>query len=106
MNMVKLSVREAFLAIVKKRGERFQSAFDLAFAIESVSRESGPAPANRATEKPRARTVVAVAVALFVAIAAYWLGRAGGAPILSYERLTFRRGTVYTGAVRSRGART
>ena len=80
----------------KKRGERFQSAFDLAFAIESVSRESGPAPANRATEKPRARTVVAVAVALFVAIAAYWLGRAGGAPILSYERLTFRRGTVYT----------
>lgn len=85
----------------KKRGERFQSAYDLSFAIESVSRESGPAPTNRATEKPRARSVVAATFVLFLVFAACFLGRVAGvpgdAPPLSYDRLTFRRGTVWTG---------
>ncbi|TDI40286.1 MAG: hypothetical protein E2P02_17270, partial [Acidobacteria bacterium] len=84
----------------KKRGERFHSAHDLAFAIESVSRESGPAPANRATEKPRVRSVIVIALATFLVVTAYFLvktvGSPGGAPHLTYQRLTFRRGTVYT----------
>ena len=54
---------------------------------------------NRATEKPRARAIVAVALALLVAVGVYWLGRAAGTagspPLLSYQRLTFRRGTVH-----------
>ncbi len=83
----------------KKPGERFQSAYDLAFAIESVSRESETAPVERAIRKPQGRTIVAAALGLLLMVAAYWLvrgsGAPGGAPLLSYERLTFRRGTVY-----------
>ncbi len=83
----------------KKPGERFQSAYDLAFAIESISRESGTAPVERAIRKPQGRTIVAAALGLLLMVAAYWLlrgsGAPGGAPLLSYERLTFRRGTVY-----------
>ena len=83
----------------KKPGERFQSAYDLAFAIESISRKSGTAPVERAIRKPQGRTIVAAALGLLLMVAAYWLvrgsGAPGGAPLLSYERLTFRRGTVY-----------
>ncbi|TDI40285.1 MAG: serine/threonine protein kinase [Acidobacteria bacterium] len=83
----------------KKRGERFQSAYDLAFAIESISRESGPARKESATLRPRARSIITAALALLLAVGMFWLGRVAGgpdnAPPLSYERLTFRRGTVY-----------
>jgi len=59
----------------KKPGERFQSAYDLAFAIESISRESGPAPVDPAMRKPQGRSIVATALALLLLGAAYWLGR-------------------------------
>ena len=84
----------------KKPGERFQSAYDLAFAIESISRESGPAPVDPATRTPQRRSVVAVLLVLLLVGAAYWLGRSAAAPgdvaLPTYERLTFRRGTVHT----------
>ena len=84
----------------KKPGERFQSAYDLAFAIESISRESGPAPVDPAMRKPRGRSIVAAVLALLLVGAAYWLGRSAAAPgdvaLPTYERLTFRRGTVHT----------
>ena len=84
----------------KNPGERFQSAYDLAFAIESISRESGPAPVDPAMRAPRGRPVVAAVLALLLVGAAYWLGRSAAAPgdvaLPTYERLTFRRGTVHT----------
>ena len=84
----------------KKPGERFQSAYDLAFAIESISRESGPAPVDPAMRKPQGRSIVAAVLALLLIGAAYWLVRSAVAPgdvaLPTYERLTFRRGTVHT----------
>ena len=91
----------------KNAGERFQSAYDLAFAIESISRESGPAIVAAASRKPSIRFWVAGAFALLLIVAAYLLGRNTGASndalLVSYERLTFRRGTVYTGQFDSEG---
>ena len=96
-------------------GEKAGGAFpigvrsSLAFAIESVSRESGPAPVNRATEKPRARAIVAVALALLVAVGVYWLGRAAGTagspPLLSYQTTHVSPGDRSRGAVQPSGAR-
>ena len=84
----------------KNPGERFQSAYDLAFAIESISRESGPAPVDLAMRAPRGRSVVAAVLALLLVGAAYWLGKSAAAPgdvaLPTYERLTFRRGTLHT----------
>lgn len=84
----------------KNPGERFQSAYDLAFAIESISRESGPAPVDPAMRKSQGWSVVAAVVALLLVSVAYWLGRTAAAPgdvaLPTYERLTFRRGTVHT----------
>ena len=91
----------------KKRGERFQSAFDLSFAIESVSRESGPAHANRATEarpaheRRRNRERYAWALAAGFSIAALALGmgdvpaavefgRVAAAPVNTLRQQTHR----------------
>ena len=91
----------------KNPGERFQSAYDLAFAIESISRESGPAPVDPAMRTPRGRSVVAAVLALLHVGVAYWLGRSAAAPgdvaLPTYERLTFRRGTVHTAQFDSAG---
>ncbi|HSF16179.1 MAG TPA: serine/threonine-protein kinase [Vicinamibacteria bacterium] len=83
----------------KNPGERFQSAYDLAFALESVSRESGPAKVE-AAPRETSRSWTAVTLAIVAVLAAYWLGRASSGasdePLVTYERLTFRRGRVYT----------
>jgi eukaryotic-like serine/threonine-protein kinase len=88
----------------KDREARFQSARDLAFALEAVSGISGSSAAERAlgSALPAARrkrrlifaTIGTLGLAM-VGVGAYFLGRGTAAPAqLSYQRLTFRRGIV------------
>ncbi|HEV3165746.1 MAG TPA: serine/threonine-protein kinase, partial [Isosphaeraceae bacterium] len=84
----------------KSPEERFQSARDLAFALEALSdaTSSGKQPRLTAPEKGRGRMralrVAAAAVALLVA-AAFWVGRrTAEGPQPTYLRQTFRPGTI------------
>ena len=76
---------------------RFQSARDLAFALES---SSGPraaaAPAPAMKRRWRVLPAVAAAMAVVAAVAAgFFAGRrGGGTQPAAFQRLTFRRGTV------------
>lgn len=85
--------------------QRFQSAKDLAFALESLSPSSmadnAAAQAAMARANVRSRgKLVAIAGAIAVAAAAlvvagWWFGRAGGAAApLQYQQITFRSGHV------------
>jgi eukaryotic-like serine/threonine-protein kinase len=84
----------------KNLENRFQTARDLAFALEALSVGSAaPAPASApAVAGPRKRDwrATAAAVLALVAIAGAWW--AGGRPLsgqpVKFERLTFRRGFV------------
>jgi len=86
----------------KEAAERFQSASDLAFALEAVSRatEGTPGAMHTATpsRRPTSRLATIVAAAAVLAALAFFAGRgswrtaASAAP--SYQRLTFRRGTI------------
>jgi hypothetical protein len=83
----------------KGPGERFQSARDLAFALESVSLDSGRSVVTSRAKRTRARSLLAGALAFIALVSAFYLGRgtrSSDAPRMTYERLTFRRGTVYT----------
>ena len=81
----------------KRAGERFQSARDLAFALEALSAPSLPAlPAVQARSPLRPWRAVAF-VALLAAVAGIpWIaGRLRGVPPPpSYRQVTFRRGAV------------
>jgi serine/threonine protein kinase/Tol biopolymer transport system component len=76
---------------------RFQSAADLAFALESMAGGAEP----RATEQsrpPSRRVVLAAAASLPIAAGAFYLGtRFSRPPQSSFRRLTFRRGFVGAG---------
>ena len=83
----------------KRSGERFQSARDLAFALESLSLESGRTELMTQRSRPRTRVLIAAVLAFVGLATAFYLGRSTGrpsseAPPVSYERLTFRRGAV------------
>jgi Tol biopolymer transport system component len=87
----------------KNPAERFQSARDLAFDLERLSGLSGTTSALRAVDeaRPRARWKpwLAVAALLAVVAAAYFAGRnlaAGPSAATRSDRLTFRRGFVWT----------
>ena len=84
----------------KNRDERFSSARDLAFDLESLS-DSGSGPAtNRATPRKRRLAYGAAALLLWTAAvgaAAWFIGHSRETTFPSYRPLTFRRGTV-TGA--------
>ncbi len=87
----------------KKPERRFQSTEDLAFALDSIStgaaREvvSRPASAPSTTRQARVRWIASAAVAALVLSGAWALWkRAEPPPPLSFERLTFRRGTVWS----------
>ena len=86
----------------KSPAERFQSAHDLAFDLEGISRLSGQSPVAPAAAVPgrrhRQRAAVAVAASL-VAVALFaggWFAGRGkpAAPPPYYRALTFRRGDV------------
>jgi eukaryotic-like serine/threonine-protein kinase len=85
----------------KDPAARFQSARDLAFALEALSGASGATSAVQAvipeTSKKRGLLAVLAAVAALVLMAAaYWIGlkRAVGQQPVTFEPLTFRRGTI------------
>jgi eukaryotic-like serine/threonine-protein kinase len=85
----------------KSAERRFQSARDLAFDLESLSQTTtgGTAPI-RAPRGKRWLAIVALGIALLVAFGAgFFKGgeKADRAPMPSFKRLTFKRGTV-TGA--------
>ena len=81
----------------KKPAERFESARDLAFALESVSSGSGREKAVKAAAPRRKLTLWAGAAAMAAAIgvAGFLLGRTGSHPSQpQFHRLTFRRGVI------------
>ena len=85
----------------KSREERFQSASDLAFALESLSGFSTASGAARPMAvPPRARLLRALGAAAALAAvvgAAYVLGgRVQRSRPPTYRQLTFRRGTILT----------
>ncbi|MGH9442696.1 MAG: protein kinase domain-containing protein [Thermoanaerobaculia bacterium] len=84
----------------KSPGERFESARDLAFALQAVSglsQPSGVQPAAHAGSFLARRLLwfaAAAGVGAVLAIAAFLAGRGGRAALPRFERLTWRRGTV------------
>ncbi len=82
----------------KQPGQRFQSAHDIAFDLESVSSISATAtPAVSATRNRWVRPAVAALVLLAAGLAAgAWL-RPNSAPVHpKLHRITFRRGTIWS----------
>jgi serine/threonine protein kinase len=85
----------------KRPGERFQSARDLAFALESLPLDSGRTAVSYQKDRRRRGAVFAMVLAFIGLASAFYLGRSTGrpsleAPDVSYQRLTFRRGRVNT----------
>jgi Tol biopolymer transport system component len=90
----------------KNPSQRFHSAGDLAFDLESLteisatSSKSGAQAAvaqARGTESRRKVAGVASAIALAAAMIGlgWWLGRGGGAaPLAEYQQITFRTGSI------------
>lgn len=77
---------------------RFQSARDLAFALESIPAPSRAHPAA-GTPRPRVRRGALAAAAALVLLAAaaagaHYLSRRNATPPLAFEQLTFQRGVV------------
>ncbi len=82
----------------KNPERRFQSARDLAYDLETLSTSSGAAPSS-ALPAPRRRWTIPLAAAAFLAICGvlgFELLRLRKEAPVSYTRLTFRRGTVYS----------
>ena len=83
----------------KSPGERFQSARDLAFALQSVSGLSSKSSAPIALRRSRRGWIARAFVAALGAAAVFFLGSMVGArrarpPAAKFRRLTFRRGNV------------
>ncbi len=82
----------------KNPEERFQSARDLAFALEALGGLTGTGtvalPPVAARAKPRLSQVLFGLVLLAVLAGAYFLGRRSGYAPPSFHQLTFRRGTI------------
>ncbi len=84
----------------KRPEERFQSAHDLALALESLAQASSlggddAAPPRLAPARRRLARVVALAlVALSLGAAFLWGRRSTNRPVPRFQRLTFRRGDV------------
>ena len=81
----------------KRPEERFQSARDLAFDLQTVSvaSGSGPVAAVGAGWSPIVRTALVAAVALAALTAAFLIGRrVSYRPNPEYKLVTFKRGTI------------
>ncbi|RKH07369.1 serine/threonine-protein kinase [Corallococcus carmarthensis] len=88
--------------LAKAPGDRFQSAQDLAFALESIAARGSPLAVRRRTLPRPALFAVAAAVPLCVAIGFLAFGDRQAAPVTqtvqasrpTYRPVTFRRGHV------------
>jgi eukaryotic-like serine/threonine-protein kinase len=82
----------------KEPSNRFQSARDVAFALESLSQSTTSVAAPlHASGRARRLAFAALGLVLLAGWSAglyLWSGRANQAPPRSYQRLTFRRGFV------------
>jgi len=97
----------------KDPAARFQSAHDLAFALEAVgsgATTSGVAtvPTSKVRQPVPGRGMVgwivgAFAAVLLLALAAYFALREQNPPLPTYHQLTFRRGTVWSARFASDG---
>jgi Tol biopolymer transport system component len=91
--------RIARRCLEKDPAERFRSAHDVAFALDAIAGSSAPPASELAAPTARRRHRLGAALAALALIAlplgAYLAGlRRGDKPILSYQRLTFRRGSI------------
>ena len=87
-------------ALEKNPAMRFQSARDMGFDLESLSETSGTAataPVSSPKAKPRTALLASIVVGLGVAAVAYFAGRGTKTEPPTFQRLTFRGGTVFTG---------
>jgi serine/threonine protein kinase/Tol biopolymer transport system component len=85
----------------KSPHERFQSASDLAFAIETLSGISTTTATQRQAVRPsRRRTSATIALVSLLALTALagWLGgvKSSSPQVPLFRRLSFRRGTIYS----------
>ena len=82
----------------KRPEDRFQSARDLAFDLQSISAASGTSPSRPLVESRTRRVLKAASRVLLVLLpmaGAFWAGHESGKePTPTYRRVTFRRGTV------------
>ena len=82
----------------KNPAQRFQSAHDLAFDLESVS-GSSKTSSIKVAAPPKRRWLLPTAIAVFLIAAlggAYWWGHANHpTKTPEFHQLTFRRGTIY-----------
>jgi hypothetical protein len=77
--------------LAKQAGDRFDSARDLAFALDSTMERAGPAPAANRLRQALLGTASAAALALGVFLA---IVGSRGAPSADFKPLTFRHGIV------------
>jgi serine/threonine protein kinase len=90
----------------KSPGERFESAHDLAFALQAVSglsQASGAIAARSAGFRRWIPAAAGLAAAAVFAAAAFFAGRGGRSDLPQFERLTWQRGTVRTARFSSDG---
>jgi Tol biopolymer transport system component len=82
----------------KSPTQRFQSAGDVAFNLETLTETSATSKGLRPVKAPRRGqwlvTVIAALSFLIGCAAAYFFGLRGGVSTPSFHRLTFRRGTI------------
>ncbi len=77
--------------LAKQGDDRFQSARDLAFALESTVEQTGPKPARHRVRRTLLGTALAAAL---VAGAFFAASSVRTTPSAAFQRLTFRRGIV------------
>lgn len=82
----------------KNPEERFQSARDLAFDLETISAVSSASlpPVQVAARKRWMRAAAAAGLALTAIVIAALLARRSAPPPPSYQRLTFQRGVIHS----------
>ncbi len=85
----------------KSPGQRFQSASDVAFNLETLSEisatsKSGIHPAGAPSHRRWLFSALAVLLVAASYVGIYWAGQRGrSASVPSFHRLTFRRGTIW-----------
>jgi serine/threonine protein kinase len=99
INLEQASVPESFQQIVrhcveKEPEKRFQSARDLAFALETLANPSGPVRLK--APRPQAKIVPWAVAGVLLVATLLLLSKPSSTPPPSYRRLTYDQGTVYS----------